>query len=154
MNMQKFYGSNSREAMDMVREALGGDALILSNRKVKDGVEIVAVAGSEVDNVTYQKPTPPTEKPKPAAKPMFGAIAAILNHREELDESELTVNKFSSKIAANQSASSAKAAAEKSRVPRSHALPVVRKHRRLASQENPGGKYSLMRCRKKSLSLN
>ncbi|HEY7986305.1 MAG TPA: flagellar biosynthesis protein FlhF [Methylophilaceae bacterium] len=114
MNMQKFYGSNSREAMDLVREALGGDALIISNRKVKDGVEIVAVAGSEVDNVTYQKPAPAAEKSKPAAKPMFGAeaIAAILNHREELDESELTVNKFSSKIAANESAPSAKAASE------------------------------------------
>jgi flagellar biosynthesis protein FlhF len=117
MNMQKFYGSNSREAMDMVREALGGDALILSNRKVKDGVEIVAVAGSEVDSVTYQKPTSAAEKNKPSAnptaKPMFGAeaIAAILNHREEFDESELTVNKF--KQAANQSAPSAKATVEK-----------------------------------------
>ncbi len=129
MNMQKFYGSNSREAMDMVREALGGDALILSNRKVKDGVEIVAVAGSEVDNVTYQKPTPPAEKAKPAAKPMFGAeaIAAILNHREELDESELTVNKFSSKIAANQNAPAAKAIAEKE--------PRAKKPRVASSQE-------------------
>jgi flagellar biosynthesis protein FlhF len=112
MNMQKFYGTNSREAMDMVRETLGGDALILSNRKVKDGVEIVAVAGSEVDSVTYQKPAnPPPEK----SKPMFGAeaIAAILNHREEFDESELTVNKFANKVAANQSAPSTKATAEK-----------------------------------------
>lgn len=116
MNMQKFYGANSREAMDMVREALGGDALILSNRKVKDGVEIVAVAGSEVDNVTYQKPTSvPAAKAKPAAKPMFGAeaIAAILNHREEIPDSELTVNKYSSKLAANQPESPAKATAEK-----------------------------------------
>jgi flagellar biosynthesis protein FlhF len=116
MNMQKFYGANSREAMDMVREALGGDALILSNRKVKDGVEIVAVAGSEVDSVTYQKPTSaPAAKAKPAAKPMFGAeaIAAILSHSAEIPESELTVNKYSGKLAANQPGATAKASTEK-----------------------------------------
>ena len=104
MNVRKFYGANSREAMDLVREALGGDALILSNRKVDGRIEIVAVAGDEVDSVTYQKPKPaPVAKSKPpsSSKPMFGAeaIAAILNHREEIDETELTVNKFSSRLA-------------------------------------------------------
>ncbi|MFM9914059.1 MAG: flagellar biosynthesis protein FlhF [Methylophilaceae bacterium] len=84
MNVQKFYASNSRDAMQQVRDALGGDALILSNRKVADGVEIVAVAGDEMDTLTYPKPTPNKSDNKAPASSGFGAeaIAAILNHKD------------------------------------------------------------------------
>lgn len=44
MSVMRFLGVNSREAMRQVRDALGDDALILSNRRVDDGVEVVAVA--------------------------------------------------------------------------------------------------------------
>ncbi|MEO8419146.1 MAG: flagellar biosynthesis protein FlhF [Methylophilaceae bacterium] len=46
MNVRKFIAQSSREAMQMVREALGTDAVILSNRAVAGGNEIVAL-GSE-----------------------------------------------------------------------------------------------------------
>ena len=38
MSVMRFLGVNSREAMRQVRDALGDDALILSNRRVDDGV--------------------------------------------------------------------------------------------------------------------
>ncbi|WP_349618392.1 flagellar biosynthesis protein FlhF [Azotobacter salinestris] len=44
MSVRRFVAPNSREAMRQVREALGEDALILSNRPVAEGVEILALA--------------------------------------------------------------------------------------------------------------
>ncbi|GAB5605974.1 flagellar biosynthesis protein FlhF [Sideroxyarcus sp. TK5] len=48
MNARKFIAGSSREALKLVRIELGEDAVILSNRKVAEGVEIVAIPGSEL----------------------------------------------------------------------------------------------------------
>lgn len=48
MNVRKFTANSSREAWHMVREALGSDAVILSNRPVENGVEILALAGEDM----------------------------------------------------------------------------------------------------------
>ncbi|ADE10797.1 flagellar biosynthesis protein FlhF [Sideroxydans lithotrophicus] len=52
MNARKFIAASSREALKLVRIELGEDAVILSNRKVPEGVEIVAVAGSELAHLS------------------------------------------------------------------------------------------------------
>lgn len=89
MNVRKFFGSSTRDALSQVREALGADALILSNRRVDGGVEIMAVADGEVDALTYHNPThhhpsqsPPSTGSQP--QPAIGAetIAAILHRRQ------------------------------------------------------------------------
>ncbi|MBZ9556941.1 MULTISPECIES: flagellar biosynthesis protein FlhF [unclassified Modicisalibacter] len=54
MSVQRFIGANSRDAMRQVRAALGDDALILANRRVDEGVEILALAEE-------MPPTPPAE---------------------------------------------------------------------------------------------
>ncbi|WEY38639.1 flagellar biosynthesis protein FlhF [Paraburkholderia sp. SUR17] len=49
MNIRKFIGATSRDALRQVREVLGPDAVVLSNRTLDDGsVEIVAVADREL----------------------------------------------------------------------------------------------------------
>ncbi|WP_041758636.1 flagellar biosynthesis protein FlhF [Paraburkholderia phytofirmans] len=49
MNIRKFVGATSRDALRLVREALGADAVVLSNRTMDDGsVEIVALADSDL----------------------------------------------------------------------------------------------------------
>ena len=48
MNIRKFIGATSRDALRLVREALGADAVVLSNRTNEDGtVEIVALADTD-----------------------------------------------------------------------------------------------------------
>ncbi|MBI3560799.1 MAG: flagellar biosynthesis protein FlhF [Gammaproteobacteria bacterium] len=42
MKIKRFSGSDMRQAIRKVRDALGADAVILSNRKVAEGVEVVA----------------------------------------------------------------------------------------------------------------
>ncbi len=117
MNVQKFYGSNSREAMDQVRAVLGDDALILSNRKVDDGVEIVAVAGDDMDTLTYQNPT--AAKPKQSVGAAFGAeaIAAILNHKNPGNEH----------IQSGSPKSASQSTSKLQEVPEKKARPVIAK---------------------------
>jgi len=48
LNIRKFIGATSRDALRLVREALGADAVVLSNRTNDDGtVEIVALADTD-----------------------------------------------------------------------------------------------------------
>lgn len=60
MNVQRFFARNSREAIGQVRQALGADAIILSNRAVEGGTEILAVKEHEMDQMinVSQAPTP------------------------------------------------------------------------------------------------
>lgn len=52
MNARKFIAASSRDALKLVRVELGDEAVILSNRKVPEGVEIVAVAGSDLAHIS------------------------------------------------------------------------------------------------------
>ncbi|MGI9025396.1 MAG: hypothetical protein ACR2GP_07410, partial [Burkholderiaceae bacterium] len=52
MNIRRFTAENSRSALRQVREALGGDAIILANRSIEGGVEVLAAAPDEVEALT------------------------------------------------------------------------------------------------------
>jgi flagellar biosynthesis protein FlhF len=52
MNVRRFVAPTSREALRQIREVLGGDAVILANRTVPGGVEILAAASEEVAHLT------------------------------------------------------------------------------------------------------
>jgi flagellar biosynthesis protein FlhF len=55
MNVKRFFAANSREALAMVRKALGPDAVILSNKAVHGGNEILALDGAEMDHLVAQE---------------------------------------------------------------------------------------------------
>ena len=46
--IKKFHASSTREALRQIRDSLGADAIILSNRQVAGGVEIMAVADMDM----------------------------------------------------------------------------------------------------------
>jgi flagellar biosynthesis protein FlhF len=52
MNVQKFTAATSRDALRKVREALGPDAVILSNRPVDGVVEILALGNDDVASIS------------------------------------------------------------------------------------------------------
>ncbi len=52
MNIRKFIAPTARQALRNIRSELGDEAVILSNRKVGDGVEIIALADGEIDRIT------------------------------------------------------------------------------------------------------
>ncbi len=60
MNVRKFIAATAREALHKVKELLGPDAIILSNRTIPGGVEIMAVASVDMEMIV---PKPAKEKP-------------------------------------------------------------------------------------------
>jgi flagellar biosynthesis protein FlhF len=52
MNIRKFIAPTARQALKDIRNELGDEAVILSNRKAGDGVEIIALANEEITKMT------------------------------------------------------------------------------------------------------
>ncbi|HEU4844480.1 MAG TPA: flagellar biosynthesis protein FlhF [Burkholderiaceae bacterium] len=83
MNVKKFTAPTSREALRKVREALGPDAVILSNRQADGVVEILALANDDAASLSAPAPHSPMAAPRPqldlspaAAAPMLPAQPA------------------------------------------------------------------------------
>jgi flagellar biosynthesis protein FlhF len=69
MNVRRFVGKNAREAIAQARGVWGDQAVVLSNRSIEGGVEIVAMAGTDVPALaapTLLATTQPTAKAAPA----------------------------------------------------------------------------------------
>lgn len=64
MKIRRFFGKDMREALKQVKDELGGDAVIMSNKKVDGGVELVAAvdpAGKSAETksrLQHKKPAP------------------------------------------------------------------------------------------------
>ena len=74
MKIRRFYGKDMREALNQVKQELGGDAVIMSNKKVGDGVELVAaydndpvIKSSQSQPVTNIRPDEQMPKLRTAA---------------------------------------------------------------------------------------
>ncbi|MGV8933128.1 MAG: flagellar biosynthesis protein FlhF [Gallionellaceae bacterium] len=52
MNVKKYTAASTRDALRMVRDELGEEAVILSNRKTGDGVEIMAMSNDALSDMT------------------------------------------------------------------------------------------------------
>jgi flagellar biosynthesis protein FlhF len=53
MNVRKFIAATARDALHKVKELLGPDAIILSNRAIPGGVEIMAVAAGDMEMIVH-----------------------------------------------------------------------------------------------------
>ena len=78
MRLKLFRGATIAEAMGRVRQELGAEALILSNRRVSDGVEITAALEPEEDFVA---PAPPTENAALLERLIWHGVPAPLSRR-------------------------------------------------------------------------
>ena len=70
MTVSRYIGATARDAMRQVREALGEDAMIVSNRMTEQGVEILAIS---VDTKFSHKRFAETEPILKGLKLMMGA---------------------------------------------------------------------------------
>ena len=67
MNVRKFIAATAREALHKVKELLGPDAIILSNRAIPGGVEIMAVAAHDAALQAYARAIAQAASPADAA---------------------------------------------------------------------------------------
>ena len=79
MNVKKFTAATSREALRKVRDALGPDAVILSNRPVDGVVEILALANDDVASIS--SPAAGTEMAQPAPSLHLNPPESYANRR-------------------------------------------------------------------------
>jgi flagellar biosynthesis protein FlhF len=97
MNVSRFVAKTSREALRQVKETLGPDAVVLSNRTVEGGVEIVAMRSEEIAPlVTPSRPAiggdtgEASEPPTPAsALPWIQTLAAEIKTLRGMVEEQL-----------------------------------------------------------------
>jgi flagellar biosynthesis protein FlhF len=68
MKIKRFVAGSMREAIRMVREEQGADAVILSNRRVAEGIEVVAATDYDAAlmQVATRRDAPPPAAPGPA----------------------------------------------------------------------------------------
>jgi len=78
MKIKRFVAADMRSAMNLVRKEHGPDAVILSNRRIEEGIEIVAAAN--YDESAGQRALEASRRdiaPPPAPKPRTAADAVI-----------------------------------------------------------------------------
>jgi flagellar biosynthesis protein FlhF len=91
MNVKRFTARTSREALTLVRQAFGDDAVVVSTRPCPEGVEVLAMAPESVQQfervAVPGNPVAPRLTPHPAqraeaqaARPARPAPAAALDH--------------------------------------------------------------------------
>jgi flagellar biosynthesis protein FlhF len=73
MNVRKFIAATARDALRKVKETLGPDAIILSNRGIPGGVEIMAVAARDMEMIV---PTAEREATLPRRKEFVPAASS------------------------------------------------------------------------------
>ncbi|MDX5363412.1 MAG: flagellar biosynthesis protein FlhF [Pseudazoarcus pumilus] len=71
MNVKRYFAATAREALRALKAELGADAIVLSNRAVEGGVEILALPADEVGAVS----TPPRRESAP--------VTAVSEHEDE-----------------------------------------------------------------------
>ncbi|WP_298017678.1 flagellar biosynthesis protein FlhF [uncultured Castellaniella sp.] len=69
MNISRFFGATNREAMRQVRLALGSEALIISNKRVNGGVEILATDETSLPDRDRAPDHPAPAAPRAAVPP-------------------------------------------------------------------------------------
>lgn len=83
MNVKRFTARTAREALALVREALGDDAVVLSTRPSPEGVEVLALAPEGMARITQAAAQTPVQR---APQPVTVPAAAAPAHRPSLAE--------------------------------------------------------------------
>ena len=96
MNVRRFTARTSRDALVLVRQALGEDAVVLSTKPCVDGVEVLAMAPegmAQIERMAAQAPAPATAR-APVTPPARAAAKSPAKAVEE-DVAELSMSTLS-----------------------------------------------------------
>ncbi|MBD8643001.1 flagellar biosynthesis protein FlhF [Stenotrophomonas sp. CFBP 13724] len=105
MKIKRFVAADMRSAMNLVRKEHGPDAVILSNRRIEEGVEIVAAAHYDESVVqraleTARKDSTPAPAPAPRPRTAADAMIAAMTRRRTPEQDVEPVAATTSAVAA------------------------------------------------------
>ncbi|HEY6133110.1 MAG TPA: flagellar biosynthesis protein FlhF [Rubrivivax sp.] len=95
MNVKRFTAKTSRDALTLVREAFGADAIVLSTRPCLDGVEVLAMAPDQVQQ--FERIATPAALPvaaAPVAPPAAVPATTVTQDAERLAMSTLSFQDY------------------------------------------------------------
>jgi flagellar biosynthesis protein FlhF len=109
MNIRRFFGKNSREALSTVRKELGDNAVILSNRAVHGGNEIMAFREEDMDAyVNNETPVNHVQEfnyAQTESREEPTTLLSLLNKNNRVQAPEVTAQKVEHVAKQNQLAS-------------------------------------------------
>jgi flagellar biosynthesis protein FlhF len=125
MKIRRFFAADMRQALRQIKETLGSDAVILSNKSVEGGVELVAAV--DYDESAFETPSHVIHSTRKAdrASPQRAATEAKLKRHHFVEDSQPMLEDVPS---AASTGPSVKAVADKPRVEWSQD-PVLREMR-------------------------
>ncbi|HEY1130599.1 MAG TPA: flagellar biosynthesis protein FlhF, partial [Roseateles sp.] len=82
MNVRKFTARTSREALALVKQAFGPDAVVLSNKNVPEGVEVLAMAPEGMGQIEQMAATAPRAAERPPVAPQQAQPSARASFAE------------------------------------------------------------------------
>jgi flagellar biosynthesis protein FlhF len=109
MNVKRFTARTSRDALNLVRQAFGDDAVVLSTKPCPEGVEVLAMAPESVQQIerlsassiaargNAPQNTTPARQPaaKPAARPAAAPAQPTMNPDVQDDVARLSMSTLS-----------------------------------------------------------
>ena len=93
MNVKRFTARTPREALALVRQAFGADAVVLSTRPSAEGVEVLAMAPeslAQIEQVRSSAPVAASASSAPAPAP----VTDVLDDVEALSMSTLSFQDY------------------------------------------------------------
>ena len=78
MNVKRYFAATARDALRALKAELGADAIVLSNRAVEGGVEILALPADAIGATLSAAPRQEASAPAPAPVP-----ASLVEHDDE-----------------------------------------------------------------------
>jgi len=89
MNVKRFTAKTPREALALVRQAFGADAVVLSTRPSPEGVEVLAMAPESLSQIEQVRSTAPVNINPPPAP-----VTAVQDDVEQLSMSTLSFQDY------------------------------------------------------------
>ncbi len=121
MNMKRFFSATSRDAIKQVRAELGDEAIILSNREVDGGVEVIASAHDDIAAMIDRAPRAEKPAARTQAAPDDPATLTTLARVAQAAQGKLAKSGF----AASPGANSQDNASQRTPTPRAKAVTRV-----------------------------
>ena len=94
MNVRRFTARTSREALALLRQALGDDAVVLSTKPCRDGVEVLAMAPEGMQQIARMNSAEAESASAPAATPAPAAVPAVEDDIAALSMSTLSFQDY------------------------------------------------------------
>jgi flagellar biosynthesis protein FlhF len=93
VNVNRYVGKTTREALAAVKAALGPDAVVLSNRQVDGGIEIVAIPSDQMGelNATVRRAREPAPRVEQRPRPVVERQAVKTEPKAPVEDSDFTV---------------------------------------------------------------